>query len=95
MNDVILVVKNGVPSKSDVSSEGYFRPESPWLPGTRKVNIEAVELTHYSATPPSAPSTPSTSSVHVSNIVVSWKGEQDKVVLRNISFDLDSVSVTL
>ncbi len=52
--------------------------------------MEPVELTSYTATPP--PPAPSSSSVSVSHLLVSWKGEQDKVVLRNIGFEVDQVS---
>ncbi len=85
-----VATQNGVSFNSRVSSEGYFRPESPWLPGTRKVNVEPVELTSYTATAP--PPAPSSSSVSVSHLLVSWKGEQDKVVLRDIGFEVDQVS---
>ena len=75
---------------SQVSSEGYFHPESPWLPGTRKVGMEPVELTPYTSTSPPASSS---KSVSVSHLLVSWKGEQDKVVLTDISFEIDHVSL--
>ena len=84
-----VATKSGVSFNSQVSSDGYFRPESPWLPGTRKVNVESVELTSYTATPPPASSS---TSVSVRNLLVSWKGEYDKVILKDISFEVDHVS---
>ena len=72
-----------------VSSEGYFRPESPWLPGTRKVNLEAdpVELTSYV----SRPRGDSETYIKVKEMSASWSSEDDNTVLKGISFELDKV----
>ena len=77
----------GVSLNSHVADKGYFRPESPWLPGTRKVAQDSVELTSFSA----RATTNAASSVIVSHLTASWKGEQDRVVLRDVSFHLDQV----
>ena len=75
MLEIFVDTANSVSSENSVSQP----------PGT----MDTMELTPFTATPPS---TPSRSSIHISNITASWKGEQDKVVFRNVSFDLDSVS---
>ena len=83
-------IGTGVSFNPDITEEGYFRPEYPWLPGTRKVEVDAVELRSYTTHTP-APDSPS--SLSVNGLAASWKEGQDKMVLRNISFDLDHVSL--
>ena len=72
---------------SEVLKEGYFRPESPWLPGTRKVTQNSVELTSFTASTAASART----SISVNHLIASWSGESDKLVLNGISFDLDEV----
>ncbi len=76
---------------SQVSSDGYFRPESPWLPGTRKVefNTEPVRLTSFSNQSANDPKAPV---IRINNLTASWSNDAEKTVLKGISFDLDSVS---
>ena len=65
------------------------RPESPWLPGTRKVDLEAdpVELTSYV----SMPRGDSETYIKVKQMSASWGSEDKKTVLKGISFELEKV----
>ena len=76
-----------------IGPSGYFRPESPWLAGTRKINLDAggpVEL--KSVTTVSMVGTDKNPSLRVSDLSASWSGDKDKLVLEGINFKLDSVS---
>ena len=88
------------PSKSkskldkNLSSEGggYFRPESPYLPGSamrradRPVNLEALQRS-------AALSSEQCRRVKMERVCASWSNEKEKLVLRNISFEVNKVHV--
>ena len=84
---VFVCVSAGVSFNSQVTEEGYFRPESPWIPGNRKVKQDPVELTSYTA----RDTVTSAASVSINNLTASWKGEEGKTVLNRITFDLNEV----
>ena len=81
---------------AQVSNEGYFRPDSPWLPGTTRVNLDkdSIELRAYNKTHSSADGFKQ-ASIFVNNILASWTNDRDKPVLRRINFEVDSVCVVL
>ena len=82
-----LFVYAEVNFNSQVAEEGYFRQESPWLPGNRKVKQDPVELTSHTA----RDTVTSAASVSINNLTASWKGEEGKTVLNGITFDLNEV----
>ena len=82
-------------SKSELdnklSSEGgYFRPESPYLPGSalrradRPVDLEQLQR---NATAPEM-----RHQVKMKNVSASWSGDRDKLVLKDITFEVNQVS---
>lgn len=78
---------------AQVGATGYFRPESPWLPGTRKVVLDedpAVELRSYVTH--SIDENLKSSSVKVTELSASWTNEENKMVFKRITFNLDHVS---
>jgi len=89
----IMLDSRKVEVNDKIGAGGYFRPESPWLPGTRKVNLDTegpVELKSVSTA--NMVATGRNPSLIVSNLNASWSEEEDKLVLAGINFKLDSVS---
>ena len=68
-----------------VSLEGYFRPESPWLPGSSVVRRSASPP---AITPASLPF------ARVDGLSASWSDDREKIVLKDISFEVSGVSST-
>lgn len=74
-----------------MSSEGgYFRPESPYLPGSamrrtdRPVDLEKLQR-----------NTASREKLHrleMKSVSASWAGDVDKLVLKDISFQVNKVN---
>ena len=75
-----------------VMNQGYLEPVSSWLPGTRKVNLDAdpVELTSNI----SRLCGDSETYIKVKQLSASWGSEDDKIILKGISFELDKVRGT-
>ena len=66
-----------------VSLEGYFRPESPWLPGS--------SVARSSLPPVITPSSPPPPFVKTTVLSASWNSDRDKMVLKDISFEVSQV----
>ena len=80
-----------------ISDEGYFRPKSPWLPGTRKVSVDdlqPVELKSISKVQ-NGDMKEETSFVRVTDLLASWASDETKMVLQGINFKLDHVSCVI
>ena len=66
-----------------VSLEGYFRPDSPWLRGSSVIR--------RSPSPPSI--TPANLPfARVDGLSASWSNDRDKMVLKDINFEVSGVS---
>ena len=89
------------PSKSkskldkNLSSEGgYFRPESPYLPGSsmrradQPVDLAALQRS-------AGDSSERRHRVKVENVSASWSNEKEKLVLKNISLEVNKVSTII
>ena len=66
-----------------VSLEGYFRPESPWLPGSSAIRRAPSPPAITPADLPFA---------RVDGLAASWSDDRDKMVLKDISFEVVKVS---
>ena len=79
----------------NLSSEGggYFRPESPYLPGSamrradQPVNLEALQR--------SALSSEQHHRVKMEKVCASWSNEKEKLVLKDISFEVNKVHIII
>ena len=69
-----------------VSLEGYFRPESPWLPGSSVVRRSPSPPTITPANLPFA---------RVDGLSASWSNDRDKMVLKDISFEVVKVCIVM
>lgn len=89
------------PSKSrskldkNLSSEGgYFRPESPYLPGSsmrradQPVDLAALQRS-------AGDSSERRHRVKVENVSASWSNEKEKLVLKDISLEVNKVSTII
>ena len=69
-----------------VTLEGYFRPESPWLPGSSVIR--------RSPSPPVI--TPANLAfARVDRLSASWSNDRDKMVLKDISFEVLKVNIVV
>ena len=75
-----------------LSSEGgYFRPESPYLPGSamrqadQPVDLEALQRSAAAA------SSEKHHQVKMEKVSASWSYEKDKLVLKDISLEVNKV----
>ena len=88
----LFVLSIGVPQPTSVhakleqkiSSEGYFRPESPWLPGSNKIRGNSPQRLDSTAV-----------LVAMEEVSVSWTFNREKMVLNNINFEVTKVRTTV
>ena len=80
-----------------LSSEGgYFRPESPYLPGSamrradQPVDLEALQRSAAAAS-----SSEKHHRVKMEKVSASWSYEKDKLVLKDISLEVNKVQVCI
>ena len=89
MND-LEALKSKSKLDNKLSSEGgYFRPESPYLPGSamrradQPVDLEALQR--------SAASSKKCHQVKLEKVSASWSCEKNKLVLKDISLEVNKV----
>lgn len=90
MNDLEPSISKSKLDKNLSSEGGYFRPESPYLPGSamRRADqpVDLVALQRSAGA-----SSEKHHQVKVEKVAASWSSEMDKLVLKDISLEVNKV----